>query len=939
MNKKIHLFFLGMIAFVIASMAQERKTALVKGKLQNASDGGTPTEVQITIPYLRMLTTSDGNGNFSFSGVPYGPHKLIIGGSSVNPDTISISVSKELVDLGTLDVTYNDAATSAQTIQIPTIAIDDNDGAEDENGGSIRVSSVLAASRDPFLNTAAYIFGTYHFQTRGYDRTQQQVLINGMPMNDIETGDVYWSQWGGLNDVFRGRSNTYGLKPSDDAYGGINGVTAFDATAANQRKQTRITYSLANRQYRNRFMITHSSGFNKNGWAYSLSFSKRWAQEGYIPGTFYDGYSYFAALTKRINNKHDINLTVFGAPTKRGKQGPSFGESYDILDTHYYNPNWGYQNGEKRNAKVSNIHQPVILLNYEYNPSFTFKWNTTIGYQFGKNSNSTLDWYNAPDPRPDYYKMLPSYYTNNNPNYQGLTTEQVNELTESFKTHSQIRWDELYQANQMNVINIPNPDGTVSSQTGKRALYMVGADVDAIKKYMFNTTLQKSINEHITVNGGISATMQNTESYRQMLDLLGADFAVNINSFTERNFAGEYLSSQNDMNHPNQLIKAGDKYYYDYKIHFFKAWAWAQGNFTYNKFDFFLAGNYGINSFQREGLFKNALFADESYGKSPKQRFGIYGIKGGATYKINGRHYLFINAAYAADAPTVDNTYFSARVRNTTVNDPKVQKTTSVEGGYLHRSPKTNVRLVGYLTDRKDGVEVQSYFYTGTGSGNSMVRYVMQNVNTRYAGIEFAVDYKFNSSFSATAVAAIGQAFYTSNPTSTIHYENNIDSTPFTETSYLNNKYLGVGPQSAYTIGLNYRSKKYWYLNANFNYFERNYVDPAGSRRTEQVLELVPENSALWHQILDQEELAHVFTIDIFGGKSFLLSKAMKFLPRNTYLYLNVGINNLLNNKNVPTGGFENMRYDYTGGDPSKFASKYFYGYGRNYFINLSLKF
>ncbi|HTN47271.1 MAG TPA: hypothetical protein VL098_13055 [Flavipsychrobacter sp.] len=938
MCKVLFAFIPLLLGMVLYAHAQEKQTAIVTGRLLNESTGDRASDVQVTIPYLRILAITDGNGEFTFSDVPFGTQRLVIGGSSVLPDTITIHIDRPVVNLGELNVSYNEAALSPQTTQIPFIVLDDNDENDDENAGTQAVSSLLTASRDPFLNTAAFIFGPYRFQPRGYDRNQQQVLINGAPMNDVETGDAYWSQWGGLNDVFRSRSNTYGLQFSEYAFGDINGTTAFDATAASQRKQTRITYSIANRQYRNRLMLTHSSGLNKNGWGYSLSFSKRWAEEGYIPGTFYDGYSYYAAITKRIKGKHDLNLTAFGAPTKRGKQAPSFRESYDILGTNFYNPNWGYYNGKVRNAKVANIHQPVILLNYEHNPSSSMQWNTTVGYQFGKNRNSTLDWYNAYDPRPDYYQKLPSY-TINNDKYPNLTTEEVSQLSQAFIKNSQINWDELYYTNKINRTYIPNQDGSLSIQKGLRSLYVIGEDVDDVKKWIFNTQLQKSLNEHITVHGGLSLLKQNTESYRELSDLLGGEFFLNVNSFVERNFAGSSVENQNDLNHPYQLLHEGDRYNYHYKVDFLKSWLWAQAVFTYNKADFFIGANYGVNTFQREGLFRNGLFADESYGKGERLTFNTYGIKGGLTYKINGRHYLFVNAGYAADAPTVDNTYFSARVRNATVTDPKVQITSSVEGGYLLRAPKTNIRLAAYATDRKDAVEVQRLFYQGTGSSNSMAAYVMEGVNTRYTGIEAAVEYKLSSTLSATAVAAVGQAFYTSNPKATLQLENNIALIPFSETTYMNNKYLGVGPQSAYTLGLNYRSKQYWYLSANFNYFDRIYIDPAAPRRTEQAVEMIEPGSAQWHSILDQEQLPSFYTVDVFGGKSFLLSKISKSLPKNTYLYFNVGINNLLNNKSIGTGGFESVRFNYEGSDASKFASKYFYGFGRNYFINLSLKF
>lgn len=940
MYPKLRLFLVLLLGCSAAVFAQEEKGfALIQGKLLIQGADQPAGNAQVTIPYLKLMTTTDGAGDFSFSQVLYGTHNMVVSGTGIETDTIQIYVNKPVVDLGTLRIGSADASGSRQSIQIPTIALEDvNDVSDDEGSSSSQnVSGLLTASRDPFQNTVSYVLGTYRFRPRGYDRNEQEVLINGAPVNDIETGNAFWSQWGGLNDVFRGRTSTYGLQPSEYSFGGINGSIYFDATAASQRKQTRITYSLSNRQYRNRLMLTHSSGVLKNGWAYSLSASKRWAKEGYVEGTFYDGYSYFAAVSKKIDSKHQLNLTAFGAPTRRGKMAPSYQEAYDLAGSNFYNPNWGYLNGEKRNAKVADIHQPVFLLNYEYKPSAGLRWNTTVGYQFGKNKNSTLDWYNAPDPRPDYYRYLPNFYLQDNP-----PNPQAAEIArEAFQSDPQLDWQALYNANKLNRRPVPNPDGSMSSDSALRSLYVIGNDVDDIKKWTFATTLQKVLNTHIILTTGLNFIYQNTESYRELADLLGGDFYLNTNSFNERNFAGSSVFNQNDLNNPNQILKEGDKYYYDYIMRFNKAWWWGQASFTYNKADFFIAASYGFNSFQREGLFRNGLYSEgnESFGKGEKQNFAIYGLKGGITYKADGRNYLFVNAGLSADAPNVDNTYFSARIRNAVVENPETQKFYTLEAGYLHRSPKVNGRVVGYVTDRKNGTDLQRFFYQGTGSANSTVAYVMQNVNNRFIGLELALEYKFSSALSATGVASLGQAFYTSNPDVTIHNENFLDTLPIKETTYLNNYYLGVGPQSAYSLGLNYRSPKYWYANINVNYLDRNYIDPAASRRTEQTVELAEPGSKTWHEILDQEKFASAFTVDLFAGKSFLLSKSMKFLPRNTFLYLSAGVSNLLDNKDIRTGGFENARYDYTGGFANKYASKYFYAYGRTFFINAALKF
>ncbi len=305
--------------------AQEAEgSGLIKGRLIIGKTGQPVPDVQLTIPALRQLVNSDADGNFIFSRVPFGSHTIIIGGLTTKGDTVRVDVRSTVTELGDLQVTLNDSNASPQSLNLPTIALEDNGvSAEDDGVRTANVSSLLSASRDPFVSATAYVFGPYRFTPRGYGNGSQEVQINGNPMNDVETGDAFWGQWGGLNDVFRSRSNTYGLQPSEYTFGGVLGSVYFDAAASNQRKQTRITYSLTDRSYRNRIVLTKSTGLMRNGWAFSASVSKRWANEGYVPGTFYDGYSYYAGVSKQLaGGKHEFNLITFGAPTRRGKSSP-----------------------------------------------------------------------------------------------------------------------------------------------------------------------------------------------------------------------------------------------------------------------------------------------------------------------------------------------------------------------------------------------------------------------------------------------------------------------------------------------------------------------------------------------------------------------------------------------------------------------------------------
>lgn len=156
-------------------------------------------------------------------------------------------------------------------------------------------------------------------------------------------------------------------------------------------------------------MYTYSTGLLKNGWAFTGSLGYRWANEGVIEGTFYNAFSYFLAAEKVFNDKHSLSIATWGAPTERGQQGASTEEAYYLANSHYYNPNWGYQNGEKRNSRVVRSFEPSAIASWDFDINKEMKLKTSAGFKYSNYGTSALGWSgNAADPRPDYYKKLPS---------------------------------------------------------------------------------------------------------------------------------------------------------------------------------------------------------------------------------------------------------------------------------------------------------------------------------------------------------------------------------------------------------------------------------------------------------------------------------------------------------------------------------------------------
>jgi hypothetical protein len=924
---KIRLL-LAIFLFPLFALSQN---AIIKGTLldnNNQPLSNTPVQLKGTA----FQTQTDNDGSFTFKDIPFGDYSLEIPNDIYGNFSQDIKADKAEIDLDKITVQANEDIKS-KTDEIPTVSITDEDV---KDASSQNVSAVLNASRDVFVSTASYTFGAARFRIRGYENGNDITLMNAAPMINLENGRTLYNDWSGLNDVLHNQDVSYGLAPATFSYGGIGGAYSIDSRASHQRKQLQASYALSNRSYDDRFMLTYGTGILSNGWSFALSGSRRWSTEGYVPGTYYDGWSYFASAEKIINNNHSISLTIFGAPTINGRSKPATQELYDLAGSHYYNPNWGYQNGKKRNAVVGDRSQPVFILNHDWKINNLSSLQSAISYQFGKDKVSGLEWYNAPDPRPDYYRNLPSYVDGS-----VASQSQADNLFSNNESVRQINWDKLYETNSFNIDTVYDANGIKGSKVGgKRSLYILRNRVRDNQIFNFNTIYNKVVTDHFAITAGLTYQTQSTDNYAEVKDLLGGSFYVDQNKYADTSTvnAGNNNAIQNDLNHPNRVLHVGDKFGYNYTSHISMVSDFFQTMFKFNKVDFFFGMNLSGTSFYRTGNYRNGIFPDDSYGDSQINNFLNYAFKGGITYKYNGKNYFYINGATLSKAPYFDDVYISPITRNSVADNIVNEHIQSIEGGYLLRSPKLKVRATAYYTQFTNGTKTERFFLEGNNS--TFVNFTMTGIDKTHVGIELAADANLGMGFGATAVASIGQYYYSSRPVATATQDNS-DTTLFkNETIYIKNLRVAGSPQSAYSLGLNYRSKKFWHLNVNFNYFDNIYIDYSPARRRLAALDKVDQDSPLWNEILGQEKEKGQFTMDISGGWSWKVNNKFKSLKRNTFLVLNLGVTNITNNKDLVVTGYEYTRIDPQGQqtDLAKFPPRYSYGYGTTFFVSLLLR-
>ena len=827
----------------------------------------------------------------------------------------------------TVSDTINDLSVTNDVVDLFSISLSD-DELNDDTSASDNISGLLNSSMDVFYRTAAYEFSSSFFKVRGLDSDNAIVHINGIKMNKLYNGRPQWSNWGGLNDVLRNQELSNGSIPLKYNFGGILGSNNINIRASEYGEGGRITYSSSNRSYSNRLMATYNSGMLEKGWAYSLSIGRRWGNEGYQDASFYDSNSAFLSVQKIFNNKHSLNFAAIYAPNRRGKVSPNTQEVYDLKGIKY-NEYWGYHDGEKRNSRVKRVVEPILILNHDWNINEKSNLETSIGYQFGEMGNSRLDYAGGGNPSPAYYQDLPSYFLadTDGPDYEGAYIAQ-----ENFINNGQINWNRIYDANLTN------------NQANLNAAYVLYEDRVDDTQLTINSVFNTEVNENIKLSASANYRNLVSDNFAEIFDMLGGQSYSNIDSF-------DYLDY--NLLSPNSIIYEGDKFKYHYKMNAEEMSLFTMMNFSFNKLEFYLAGDITNTVYQRNGIFENEANAGNSSGKGDEISFDGYGVKLGITYKFSGKHILDFNSAYLQKAPSIRNTFTNSRVNhnvvgsdvNGLINDSPIteEKIMSFDANYIFRTPIFTGRLTGFYSAVKDANEISFYYadgLVGFADDSEFVQEILQGIDKKYFGVEFGVEAQIIPTVKLKGAASIGQYTYDNNPYLYLGADNN---TVAVGSSNLENYKIAGGPQRAYSLGFEYRDPDYWFIGVTSNFFTNTYLDVSPLTRTQNFYlaqDGLPFNDydvTIARDLLRQEKFDDYMVVNMIGGKSWKID--------NYFVGFFASINNILDQK-YRTGGFEqgrNANYQQLLQDTNKpkrvFGPKYWYGRGTNYFLNLYFRF
>ena len=586
--------------FSLASVAQ----GTVKGKVVDAESGESLVGASVVIDGTTMGTVTDIDGSFTLE-LETGDQTILISYIGYVTQEFDVAVvSGQAKNLGTIElkpdaVGINEVmvlASVAQNRKTP-VAISAIPPAQiAEKLGTQEYPEILKSTPGVYATKQGGGFGDSRINIRGFDMTNTAVLINGIPVNDMENGWVYWSNWAGLSEVTRSMQVQRGLGASKLSIGSVGGTINIITKTTDAEQGGSVYSSIGNDGYR-KTSFTASTGLTDNGWAISLS-GAHTKGNGWADATQFEGWSYFASISKRWTNQM-LTFTAFGAPQRHGQRSGtlSIEQVKEPGKGLKYNPEWGYLNGQVYNLRTNFYHKPQMSLNHYLTISDKTHLSSSAYYSFGTGGGT------------------------------GSFGENGNAFYNYFTPMGQIDMDRIVEE------NIANGNGG--------SLAILRASRNDHKWMGLLSNLQHEFSENLEFSGGIDLRHYKGIHFREVIDLLGNNF----------------IFDDSDVNDPQKIAREGDKiaYWNDGIV----SWqgVFGQLEYTAGPLSSFISAAFNNTSYKRVDYF-NYLDSDPMQTSDWVNHQGFV-VKGGANYNIDDKHNVFANVGYFEKAPLFDAVFIN----------------------------------------------------------------------------------------------------------------------------------------------------------------------------------------------------------------------------------------------------------------------------------------
>ena len=420
-----------------------------------------------------------------------------------------------------------------------------------------------------------------------------------------------------------------------------------------------------------------------------------------------------------------------------------------------------------------------------------------------------------------------------------------------------------------------------------------------------------------------------------MDDLLGANTFHNINTYAIGTYPVGSDFLQYDLNHPNALVKEGDKFGYDYTLNVMKGNIWSNYTETFGILHYSIAAKIGYDGMNRDGKMRNGLFADNSYGKSKTANFLSGGAKFSGSMDLGHGSVISLGLGYEHKAPTANVAFQAPEMNNDFVQNLKNERIFSSELGYQFNNSWLHANLSGYYSRVDNATEWTCFYFDDI---NSFSYNSLTGLNKEYYGAELGLTFKLTSFLDFKALGTISEAKNISN--AKVRYLNSTQGTYVDDIALVENMRESGTPLTAGSLGLSFHQGG-WFIDLNGNYYDRIYLSYSPYYRYQTPLKNQKSVDNEGNFIVSpQDKGKGGFMLDGTIGKSIRLKKGS--------LSINLMVTNILNNQKIVTGGYEQSRSDYSlknDGSTSdrcyRFSKnpKKYYIYGTNGMLQVAYRF
>ena len=905
MRKSLIQFLLVAMLSLFTSAAWAQTT--VHGQLVDAETGeplvGAAVMVEGTTQgsvtdidgYFKQSVASNATLLFKYIGYKDQKKKITQKGASVELGTIKMQPDAVMLS----DVTITSSVAVARKTPVAVSTVDPV--FIEEKLGSQEFPEILKSTPGIYTTKDGGGYGDAQTRSRGFKSENVAMMINGVPMNGMENQKVYWSNWAGLSDVTRSMQVQRGLGAAKVSVPAVGGSINIVTKSTEAKRGGFVSYGMGNDGY-NKILFSVSSGLSKDGWAFTLLGGKTWG-DGYIQGTEFEGYNWFASIAKRFNDNHQLSLTAFGAPQWHNQRNNQNGltikewqrvQKYMGEKSPYrYNPTFGYRNGQAYNSSRNSYHKPQISLNHLWQIDRKSSLSTALyvsigrgnGYSGSGDASNRSRWYGASN---------------------GLVNNDFREADGTFA------YDQVEALNE-------------ASTTGSKMF--MGKSMNNHMWYGLLSTYTTKFGEYFDFYGGIDLRYYKGLHQNIIVDLFGGDYFVDAEN------RGKILAENNpaasDPNFKNQKLGVGDVYYRDYDGFVMSEGAFAQLEYNRDKLSAFVSGGLSNTGYWRY----DRMYYSKDKAKSDTKNYLGGNIKGGVNYNLNEKNNVFINAGFITRAPMFDTSFVNSQNSHARNEDAKNEKIMSFEVGYGYRSGIFTANLNAYYTRWMDKALYDSGDFDYKVDGQNIKdRYTlnMTGANADHFGVEldFAIrplrwldingmfswgDWRWNGNASGYYYNAAGQLMTDfkggtlADMSQASNYKANIK---------MDNVYVGGSAQTTAALGVNVRPMKGLRISADWNFFARNFAD----------YDIDAGNAGFGDEIVvvSPWKIPSYSTFDLSAGYSFDFGKVRATLSGN--------VNNLFDQEYIADAR-DGGSHDW------ETATRVLYGFGRTYSVRLKFNF